>query len=92
MFKASKIQAVQKEMMFYFKDIIEKRKRNPQDDLISHLVSAEIEGEKLNDRLFGFCGLLIIAGHVTTTNLIGNAILSLGEFPDVAEQLIQDLL
>lgn len=56
---------------------------NPGQDLISQLILAEEEGDKLTEKeLYGVVSLLIIAGHETTVNLIGNTILSLLEHPE----------
>ncbi|MGD6856962.1 cytochrome P450 family protein [Bacillus infantis] len=58
-------------------------RENPRDDLISQLINAEEGGDKLIEKeLYGVVSLLIIAGHETTVNLIGNGILSLLENPD----------
>jgi len=58
----------------YFADFLAERRRAPRDDLMSALVAAEIDGQRLrDDELLGFCLLLLIAGHETTTNLLGNA-------------------
>jgi cytochrome P450 len=81
---------VQNEMDSYFIKIIDKRKVNklPSNDLISNLLKADIDGNKLTDEeIFAFCSLLLLAGHVTTVNLIGNMIRSLLENPDQLEQL-----
>ena len=72
--------AVQTAGMFvmYFADLIEKRRADPQDDLLSALVAAEEGGEHLNiEELIGLCVLVFIAGHETTQNLIGNGLLAL---------------
>jgi cytochrome P450 len=75
----------------YFRKIIDARRKNPRNDLISGLVQAEIEGQQLTeDDLLAFCDLLLIAGNVTTTNLLGNAVLCLTEHPDQLAQLRQD--
>jgi cytochrome P450 len=59
----------------YFADLIEKRRADPQDDLLSALVAAEEGGQHLNmEELIGLCVLLFIAGHETTQNLIGNGL------------------
>ena len=82
---------VQNEMDSYFIDIIEKRKMNkvPSTDLISNLLKAEIDGNKLTEEeILAFCSLLLLAGHVTTVNLIGNMIRSLLEYPKQLEQLL----
>ena len=78
----------QAEMSEYFLDMIQQRRREPEDDLISALLEAQIDGQHLNQReLLGFCILLLVAGNETTTNLIGNALLCFDEHPEVMEQL-----
>jgi unspecific monooxygenase len=62
----------------YFATLIEERRSTPADDLLSALILAESEGEKLTQpELFAMIILLFIAGHETTTNLIGNGTLAL---------------
>jgi cytochrome P450 len=76
------------EMDDYFRRVIEQRRQNPRDDLISGLVQAEIDGRRLTeDELLAFCDLLLIAGNVTTTNLLGNAVLCLSEHRDQLARL-----
>lgn len=63
-------------------------RENPGDDLISQLIIAEQEGDRLTEQeLYGVVSLLIIAGHETTVNLIGNSIMALLEHPDQLELL-----
>lgn len=63
-------------------------REQPGDDLISNLIQAEEEGDRLSEReLYGVVLLLIIAGHETTVNLIGNTVLSLLENPAQRELL-----
>lgn len=73
-------------------EIIECKRSNPQDDLISSLVqTADEDGEKLKPaELVGFCKLLWIAGNETTTNLISNASLVLQEQPAILKKLRSD--
>jgi cytochrome P450 len=72
-----------KEMDEYFTEIIAQRRIAPRDDLISGLISAELDGEMLSaDDILAFCSLLLIAGNITTTNLIGNAFVCLLERPE----------
>ncbi|GMA63060.1 cytochrome P450 [Alicyclobacillus fastidiosus] len=81
-------QQVQDEMSRYFKTILEARRKEPQSDLITHLLASEIQGERLSEeQLLGFCSLLLIAGHITTTNLIANAFLCLAEYPEALTSL-----
>ncbi|WP_236601787.1 cytochrome P450 [Ktedonobacter sp. SOSP1-52] len=75
-------------MSAYFTQIFEERRAHPQNDLVSALLLAEVDGERLsNEELLGFCVLLLVAGNETTTNLIGNAILCLDEHPEAVERL-----
>lgn len=74
------------DFMKYFKELIEKRKQDPQQDFISKLVKEEQDGDKLSEEeLLAACILLVIAGHETTVNLISNSILTLENHP---EQLV----
>ncbi|MDB4896024.1 MAG: cytochrome [Firmicutes bacterium] len=76
-------QQAQAEMAAYFRDIIAQRRAQPQDDLISALLAAELNDEKLSEAdVVSLCWLLLVAGNETTTNLIGNAVLSLLEHPE----------
>jgi cytochrome P450 len=66
----------------YIRALIKTKRDFPKDDLISALVQAEEAGDKLNeDELVAMIFLLLVAGHETTVNLIGNSILSLLENP-----------
>ena len=67
----------------YHRAIIEQRRRDPRDDLISRLVEAEEQGDKLtSDETIVMLRLLLIAGNETTTNLIGNGVRALLQHPD----------
>ena len=75
-------------MFGYFSQVLEERRAHPQNDLVSALLEASVDGQHLSDlELLGFCGLLLVAGNETTTNLIGNLILCLDENPGVVERL-----
>ncbi|QKG83519.1 cytochrome P450 [Kroppenstedtia pulmonis] len=81
-------QQAETELVTYFRKIIAERSRHPQNDLISALLAAEVEGEKLSEStLLAFCVLLLIAGNETTTNLITNGIRLLTEKPDLQRHL-----
>ncbi|MGZ6211965.1 MAG: cytochrome P450, partial [Candidatus Binataceae bacterium] len=73
----------------YFIAEIEKRRRNPGDDLVSVLVAAhEGSDEVLSEaELVAFVVILLLAGNETTTNLIGNGMLALTRHPDQLERL-----
>jgi cytochrome P450 len=71
------------EMGEYLRALLEQRRAAPRDDLLSRLVQAELEGERLtHEEILGFFQLLLLAGSETTTNLINLAILCFIEHPD----------
>jgi cytochrome P450 len=79
----SEFAAVTAEMNEYLGDMIAQRKAAPQDDLLTRLVEAEVDGEHLaQEEILGFFQLLVVGGQETTANLISNAILCLLENPD----------
>ncbi len=66
----------------YFRELIAARRAAPRDDLMSALIAAEEAGDKLSpDELLASCILLLVAGHETTVNLIGNGTLALLRHP-----------
>jgi len=74
----------------YLFAFIKQRRQNPQDDLVSRLIIAEEEGDKLSENeLISMIFLLLIAGHETTVNLLGNGVLALLLHPDQIEKLQQ---
>lgn len=74
--------AAKAEMIAYLAEILPRRRAAPGQDLLSQLVDAEVDGERLSEAdLLGFFQLLLLAGSETTTNLINNAILCLIEHP-----------
>lgn len=76
------------EMDDYFGQMLAERRRQPRNDMISELLAAEVEGEHLSEpEILSFCTLLLLAGHVTTTNLLGQAILCLDSHPEAMQQL-----
>jgi len=76
------------DMDIYFSKLIEKKKKMPTNDLISHIVRAKVDGHSLSEKeILSFCGLLLNAGHVTTVNLIGNLVFSLLENPQEFKRL-----
>lgn len=77
--KAAAIQA----MAGYFESLIGRRAAAPGDDLVSALVAAHRAHGSLSHReILGTCMLLLIAGHETTVNLLGNGLATLLEHPD----------
>lgn len=87
----------------YFRSAIAGRRQNPRDDLLTGLIAAEKDGERLNEfELLDICGLLFVAGHETTVNLIGNGMLALlidaderrrlRENPELLPSAVEELL
>ena len=75
----------------YFRGLIAERRKAPRDDLLSNLMAAEEEGDKLSEaELLATCRLILVAGHETTVNLIGNGTLALLRNPDQLEKLRDD--
>ena len=67
----------------YFHELIERRRSDPGDDLLSGLIAVEESGDQLTEEeIVSTCNLLLIAGHETTVNLIGNAILAMLRRPE----------
>lgn len=70
-------------MRSYFKDLIAARRDKPTDDLLSAVLAAEIDGDRLAETdVLSFCNLMIVAGNETTTKLLGNALYWLARNPD----------
>ena len=98
-----RVQQATEELYEYFEGIIEQRLREPQDDMITALLNAEDEGDKLTrEELLGTLVLLLVAGNETTRNLIGNGMRALlknpvqlqrlRDSPDLLDSAIDELL
>jgi cytochrome P450 len=75
--------AVTADMNEYLTTMIRRRRADPQDDLLTHLIEADVDGEHLSqEEILGFFQLLVVAGQETTSDLINNAVLTLLEHPD----------
>ncbi|MEC0694008.1 cytochrome P450 [Bacillus atrophaeus] len=74
-------------LIAYFKDLIQQKKHNPQNDLISMLMKEQQDDRLSDEELLATCILLVIAGHETTVNLISNSILSLLNQPEKLMEL-----
>ncbi|HUZ77807.1 MAG TPA: cytochrome P450 [Chloroflexota bacterium] len=75
----------------YLGPIIQARREQPRDDILSGLIQAEEAGDRLTTpELYANVITLLVAGHETTTNLIGNGVLALSRHPDQAELLRQE--
>ena len=84
-----------RDMLVYLKGLVAERRRrpgNPEHDVLTRLIQGESSGEKLSEvELLQNCVFLLNAGHETTTNLIGNALLTLREFPAARDKLLTDM-
>ena len=79
------------EMADYFASLIPERRAHPGQDLMSAIVNAELDGQRLTDQeIVGFGVLLLIAGNETTTNLIGNFLNILADRADLWARLQRD--
>jgi cytochrome P450 len=75
----------------YFRELIAARRTRPAADLLSGLIRAEDDGQRLTEEeLIGTCVLLLVAGHETTVGLISNAVLALLRHPDQLAALRAD--
>ncbi len=90
-------------MRTYLHDLIDRRRADPGEDLMSRLIAAEEDGDQLTEEeIVATCNLLLIAGHETTVNLIANAVLAmlreprhwatLGADPTHASAIIEETL
>lgn len=80
------------EMTAYFRDAIAEQKQRPREGLIHSLLTAEIDGDRLTDEeVVANTIITMVGGQETTTNLIGNGLLTLLRHPDQMEKLRGDL-
>jgi cytochrome P450 len=71
------------EMSPYLEEMVRQRRATPQNDLLTRLIEAEVDGERLtHEEILGFFQLLVVGGQETTTNLINNAIVCFLDHPD----------
>ncbi|MDA8199084.1 MAG: cytochrome P450 [Thermaerobacter sp.] len=72
----------------YFRDMMALRRLRPTEDLTSLLLQVHDEGDRLDEgELLGMLTLLLVAGHETTVNLLGNGLAALMDHPDEWERL-----
>ena len=83
------------EMTAYLRTLVAARRQRPGDperDVLTRLIQGEANGEQLSEvELLQNCIFLLNAGHVTTTKLIGNGLMSLQEFPEARAGLLREL-
>ena len=86
--QSERLQDASQNLKRYLADVVEQRRRAPRADLISALVAAEESGDRLTAReIVITCNLLLVAGNMTTTDLIGNGVLALLRHPAELEKL-----
>jgi unspecific monooxygenase len=82
-----------KEFVSFMEKYIEEKRFDPKDDLISHLISAEEEGDKLSkDELISTCILLLNAGHEATVHTLGNGIKTIIEYGKEKKYLLPEFI
>jgi cytochrome P450 len=92
-----------RELCDYFRGQFDRHRTRPGDDLIDALLAAHDEGDRLSeDELLATCMLLLVAGHETTTNLVGNGLLALQRersqwellrrYPELAPAAVEECL
>jgi cytochrome P450 len=74
----------------YFTEVIQARRKERQADLISSLIDAEADGQLDEVEIIDLCNALLMAGNVTTTDLIGNAVLALLQHPSELGKLLAE--
>ncbi len=88
---ARKIDEATAELLAYLHEHCRDRRGHPRDDLISRLATVEADGQRLTDEeVVNFSLVLLLAGHITTTALLGNTVLCLDEHPEVGAKLHAD--
>ena len=86
--QAAALQDSSQALKDYFLRMIEYRRRNPGGDIISGLAAAQADGDRLTEsEIVITCNLLLVAGNLTTTDLIGNGVLALLRHPDQLAKL-----
>jgi cholest-4-en-3-one 26-monooxygenase len=85
------VQTAQVEMFMYANELAAQRRKEPRDDIITALLDAEIEGDRLSEMDFNLFFLLIsVAGNETTRNSISHGIKAFCDFPDQYQKLVAD--
>ena len=90
--RASRTLKCVEEMTVYFREAIRRLKTEPRDGLVNSFMTAEIDGDRLTeDEIIANCIVTMVGGQETTTNLIGNGVLSLVRHPQQLQRLRKDL-
>ena len=90
--RVPKILKTVEDMTAYFRSAMREQRLHPRGGLVSSLMNAEVDGDKLTEEeVIANCIVTMVGGQETTTNLIGNGVLSLLRNPDQLEKLRSDL-
>ncbi|MFD5244773.1 cytochrome P450 [Amycolatopsis sp. NPDC058340] len=88
---AEETSAQVKNLVNYLSGHVDDRRRKPREDLLTKLVEAEVDGTKLTqNEVVNFANVLLLAGHITTTMLLGNTVLCLDSHPDEYRRVRED--
>ena len=89
--QAQNVQSPAASIYSEFSQLLEERRSERREDLMSALIDAEVEGRKLTqEELLGFCFLLVVAGNDTTQNLIANGAALLAMYPEQQDMLARN--
>ncbi len=84
-------QSCVEEMNTYFRGLLEQRRTDPKEDMLTSLLQAEVDGEKLSeDEVLATCEMLIFGGHETTMHLIANAMIAFVKNPEQKDLLLSN--
>ncbi|MGQ0805881.1 MAG: cytochrome P450 [Actinomycetota bacterium] len=87
----SEAQSAQAELFAYANDLAAEKRKHPGDDIVSTLLQADVDGDRMSELDFDlFFMLLAVAGNETTRNLISNGLLALFDHPDQRRKLVED--
>lgn len=87
----AQVQRAREEFSAYLHAAIQERRRAPGPDLLSAMIAVEEQGDRLTElELIQMCALLLVAGNMTTTDLIGNGVLALLDHPEQLDRLRRD--
>ncbi len=79
------------ELNQYARDLLVERRKNPQEDLITHLLHARHEGRELSEaEILSTCAMILFGGHGTTTDLVGNGLIALLRNPEQLDIVRRD--
>jgi hypothetical protein len=89
--RAARVLRSTEEMVVYFRDAVREQRERPRDGLVSALLAAEIDGDRFTeDEVIANVIVTMVGGQETTTNLIGNGILTLLRNPEALARLRDD--